>query len=471
MSPNMNVLQALRKLRKLLSSLKLAVFIMIGLAILTAVGTFVEAHYNDTLAASRLVYKTPWMYFLMVMLVVNLAAVMVDRWPWQKRHRSFIAAHIGIITLLIGSLVTFKFGLDGNLVIPVGGESRWVRLTDEEVTVWATFDGSNYSKVFSKKVDFWSSPLKKKPIEIPIEDTVLRITDYKPYVYSSQRIAQSSNTTHGPAIRFHLYNTQTSVNDWLLRESATKPASHVLGLAQVFLGHSIPEKVEGNELHLVPEGDSLKYAIFYRDGKKTRRGVIREAEEIETGWMGLNFRLLRYYPSAERVFDIEDAPRKGELTSSAILVEWDKEKHWVSLGDRFKIFRSNAAYLVNYSPVLVDLGFDVRLNKFDMGLYQGTSRAMSYKSTVEVPELGTAEISMNNPLKYQGKTLYQASFSQDEQGQITASVISVNEDPGRFLKYLGSLIISLGVVWLFIDRREAARKAVGPRSDSFVSGS
>lgn len=447
---------------KYLASLKLAVFIMLGLGILTAVGTFVEAHYNDTQAAGRLVYKTPYMFTLLALLCVNLIAVMIDRWPWKKRHRAFISAHVGILLLIFGSWVTMEFGLDGNLVIPIGDKGRWVRLNDTELTVWATFDGDQYSKVFHQEVDFLVNSPKKRPIEIPIDQGVLKISDYKPYVYSTHRIVGTDSTSTGPAIRFHLYNDRASVNDWLFQESPREPVTMPMGPAEIFLGAPIPEKMLANQMYLQSKGEFLEYAIFYGDGKLARRGKIREAEEIDTGWMGLKFRLLRYYPHAQKIWEFEDAPRMSEQTTSTIYVEWKDQKQWVAMGDRFKIFTDKAAYLLNYSNKVVDLGFDVRLTKFEMGKYQGTNRAATYKSFVEVPDLGAQEISMNQPLKHQGKTLYQASFSSDENGQVAASVLSVNDDPGRWIKYLGSLIISLGVIWLFYDRRKSAR-AMGPK--------
>lgn len=82
-----------------------------------------------------------------------------------------------------------------------------------------------------------------------------------------------------------------------------------------------------------------------------------------------------------------------------------------------------------------------------MARYQGTMRAAAYESVVEVPDLGEKLISMNEPLKLRGLTVYQASF-QEENGQPVASIFSVNHDPGRFLKYLGSLILSVGIVLL-----------------------
>lgn len=457
-----------RRLVRQLASVKIAVFIIAGLGVLIAAGTFVEAHYNDAQAASKYVYRTPWMFALMGILAVNLIAVMIDRWPWQKRHRSFVAAHIGILVLLIGSWMTMEFGLDGNLVIPIGGTNRWVQLPETELTVWSTFDGSNYSKIYEKQVDFMVDDPVKNPISIPTDEGALKVTGFRPYVYASNRVVASETASAPPAVRFHIHNERASVNEWLFQERAGMPAVASMGPAEIFLASKIPDDPKDNQIYLVPEGEALRYKIFYRDGKLPRAGLIKEGEEIETGWMGLRFRILRYYQKAERAWEFEDSPNKSELTTSVIELDWDGKKQWVSLGDRFKIFTKKAAYLVNYSNKVVDVGFDVRLLKFEMGKYQGTDRAASYKSIVNVAELGDREISMNQPLKHMGKTLYQASFSNNDEGQAVASVLSVNDDPGRWVKYLGSLIITLGVIWLFWDRRKSARSAIGPRSnDSF----
>src|SRR5690606_17299569 len=93
------------------ASLKLAVVIVLSLATIAAVGTFVEAKYNDAVMAKVVVYQSFWMYLIMGLLVINLVCSAVDRIPWKKRHIPFLLAHIGIIILIVGSYVTQRIGL------------------------------------------------------------------------------------------------------------------------------------------------------------------------------------------------------------------------------------------------------------------------------------------------------------------------------------------------------------------------
>jgi len=177
--------------------------------------------------------------------------------------------------------------------------------------------------------------------------------------------------------------------------------------------------------------------------------------------MGLELRILRFLPHAEEAWEMETADRPTELTNQAIEIEYAGKKHWVQLDDVLKLFTDHAVYVLTYGHVRTDMGFDLNLKKFTIGHYQGTSMASSYSSVVEVDNKGEHEISMNEPLKMNGLTIYQASFQQNEKGEPVASIFSVNYDPGRWLKYLGCLILVFGTIWLFYNKRRASR-AMGP---------
>ena len=103
------------------------------------------------------------------------------------------------------------------------------------------------------------------------------------------------------------------------------------------------------------------------------------------------------------------------------------------------------------------------LKDFEVGRYQGTRRAASYASDVQVVEKdksvnGPYHISMNEPLYYKNFTFYQSSFQEDEMGRPTTSIFSVNRDPGRWIKYLGSLMIVWGSILLFWRKRKRRPK-------------
>jgi hypothetical protein len=58
---------------------------------------------------------------------------------------------------------------------------------------------------------------------------------------------------------------------------------------------------------------------------------------------------------------------------------------------------------------------------------------------------------MNEPLEHHGFTVYQSSYEELPNGKY-ASVFSINRDPGRALKYLGSLILCFGIIAFTVMR-------------------
>lgn len=107
------------KVIHILGSLKFALFLLATIAVACAVATFYESSFNAKIARAY-IYKAPWFVFWLGMLCVNLLAVTVTRWPWQKKHTGFIITHYGIIILLTGAVIGSQFGFEGNVTLHKG---------------------------------------------------------------------------------------------------------------------------------------------------------------------------------------------------------------------------------------------------------------------------------------------------------------------------------------------------------------
>lgn len=90
------------------------------------------------------------------------------------------------------------------------------------------------------------------------------------------------------------------------------------------------------------------------------------------------------------------------------------------------------------------------MQKFVKQDYPGTETPLSFESYVDAGD-GVQRIAMNEPLKRDGFTLYQASYVMNENGP-PDSILSVNRDPGRPVKYTGSLILAIGIVTFTLQR-------------------
>ena len=121
----------------------------------------------------------------------------------------------------------------------------------------------------------------------------------------------------------------------------------------------------------------------------------------------------------------------------------------------------------------VALPFRVTLLGFKSEKYPGSSMPATYESRVRVddPEAGVSEhvISMNHPLRHRGYIFFQSSFAE---GERVTSIFSVVRSPGLPVVYLGTGLLSLGVLWMFYvkprlakwqgQRARRARQAAAP---------
>jgi len=446
----------LKRFLKFIASLKLAVMVIIGLAVISAIGTITEAKYDDAAVAQQLVYTSWWMYFVLGSLCVNLIGVMIDRWPWKEHHAGFVLAHIGILTLLAGSWITKKFGVDGSMAFEIGETARHVTSHERDLSVIASLDGQEFKTIYEREVQFLTSPpSEKKPFKVHLGPDSLDFVEYHHFAFRESEVVPSDDKLDGPAVRFQLQNANVNMNEWLRRDRTKAEAQVNLCPARVVLAREAPEPSGMNEVLLwVADGsDKINYAVYNRDRSLKLKGVTRESETIDTGWMGLKFRVLRFLKHSREAVNYTKLQRNSPASNSALRFKFRGKDYWLGLNSTQRLYLEDRVYFISYANRRLELKFPLTLSKFHMDTYQGTDRAATYESDVEVQGRGQVKISMNEPLYEGGYTFYQSSFQRNEQGEAVVSILSVNWDPGRWIKYLGSLLIVLGSIVLFYFKR------------------
>lgn len=464
-------------------SFQLGIPIMAVIAILIATGTVFESYYNDSQIAKKLIFDSWMMWLAMCLLVYNLTVVVIDRMPWKKAHYPFITVHAGIIIIIFGGFITSQFGLDGQVSVPVNGTNSYVSVNNTDLVVYATFDGDRYTKIFDKEVQFFQTPPdSKSPYVLNLGDDQIQVIDFVRYGILQNKVKESNEDPQaGASIRFQLKNDKVTQIQQITQTKKGKEVVFNLGPAKVILGAPPKDLQPANQIYVTPfDGDTVDYYIYHKDQSKPfKSGKMKLGDTVDTGWMGLQFRLLDYIPQAIEIYDVVRLKASTPMTMSAIQIQYKDLKRWVALNDVVKLFGSKSAFLLSYQNRRIDLGFQIHLKQFDINRYQGTRKAMNYASDVVLlkkddnlsaignskvldsanssDDVVSGRISMNEPMKHSGYTIYQASFQEDEMtGKPVASVFSVNKDPGRAIKYLGSIILSLGLVWLFYQRRKKA---------------
>ncbi|HEY8279924.1 MAG TPA: cytochrome c biogenesis protein ResB [Bdellovibrionota bacterium] len=445
---------------EIFASLELAVILILSLAVILAVGTVYESKYGAAVA-SREVYRSVWMQLLLWVFMLNLSAVAISRLPWKRHHIGFLVTHLGIITLLLGSWITQRSGVDGTLVLAPGESGRMARIDENMLYVFRTVAGKAYELVLSRRMDFDQRRPLEKPLVIPFSDAggaqeinVLR------YLPKTEREVRAEDVPQGmPALRFQLAGSRATFSDWLFLQADTGATREVGPAVFRFVGkkpelNAAPDKAT---VVLYMEGDPKlppKLAVA-RSGQKFRElGRVSVRKPVTLGWMDFQFLLEEFHPSALPQAEykaIEGMPPPGVESFEVVEVGFGKQKLWLELGSAGQVPMGDALYYVQYAQRQVDFGFDLKLKNFQVGFYEGTNKAMSYSSEVEYGAQAQT-ISMNEPLHHMGYTFYQSSYQADPDGTPRFSVFSVNLDPGRWVKYLGSLMTVLGIVSMFYFR-------------------
>ncbi len=206
-----------------------------------------------------------------------------------------------------------------------------------------------------------------------------------------------------------------------------------------------------------PDNSKLFYRVLASSGKVNAQGELKKGTPVATGWMDIQLEIKDWLPSAV----VEEEPRSVEVLQGADepfltairLKVGGSPSFWLIEGMAKNLSISGSDFTLHYHRSRLSLPFKLYLNKFTMGTNPGTSTAASFVSNVTVKDPKTTEdrkveISMNEPLKYGGYYFYQASY-QLSPGQPAVSVFAVNHDPGRVLKYLGSLLMTIGIGLMF----------------------
>jgi len=281
----------LSDLFKFFASLWCAVLLIITVAIIIAAGTFIES-YHGAEAAQRLIYYTPWFSIVLVLLAINLAASAISRWPWRKQHTGFLLTHLGIILILIGSLITQRFGIEGQVSIQEGESEARMTLANPVLEIFSPDSKEHFVLHYKPSVFPWSG---RRKLELNSKSSVqIHVLQDFPKAVLEEAVKESAKGS--PAIHFSLIGSVAQSSDWLFLDNPEKNQSAigaaVIRFAREPLSAEKPKKKSGDEFaHLeftlhsgkiiqVPIKESGEPKSFTLQGTKIRasiRRILRDA--------------------------------------------------------------------------------------------------------------------------------------------------------------------------------------------------
>jgi hypothetical protein len=233
------------------ASLKLAVVLLAVIIVAAIAGTLYESSF-DAKVARTYVYGAPWFNLWLVLLGANLACSALSRWPWRKHHLAFLITHLGIITLLIGSLIGRIWGIEGTITLFKGEPPTNRLLVNERQLRVHDVDGivKGYPAEF-----LHHPPTPQHPRELGLlaSGAHLRIIDYAPTVEAKLN-PKPLNDGGAPALHFAIATAMMNqhLDGWLLADDPQN-GNFSMGLANIELKRgTAPEAGRGDSPNRPP---------------------------------------------------------------------------------------------------------------------------------------------------------------------------------------------------------------------------
>lgn len=212
------------RLIKTLGSLPVAVFLISAFAGILITSTVMESVHGTPFAQEHF-YEAVWFRVFLAGVWINIFCATLSRRPFKKRHTGFIVTHIGILTLLIGTLLTLLFGREGQLTLLEG--ERWDRLQQKSSDLLASpQQGPAYQFHLPEK-----APDHVQRLKVPGSDLKLFFHRLASNA-GSQMIVKDGSEFFNPAVQFTLDSRRAGVRKqvWLVARDEQNPFSDELEL-------------------------------------------------------------------------------------------------------------------------------------------------------------------------------------------------------------------------------------------------
>ena len=226
---------------------------------------------------------------------------------------------------------------------------------------------------------------------------------------------------------------------------------------------------DSNIICLVAGPENQLHYIARRAGEDKKIGTLQLNEKIPLNWkMNPAITIKKYVFSAEVLSQVVPIPLdeekgfsrpalelnlNGENLSTNLMIQWNRP---------FEIQVKGVPVLFLYTDEKIPLDFEIQLLKFTMPTFEGTTMPASYESLVRVTDKKSGEaverkIWMNHPMTYGGYRISQSGYSDSIGGK--TSTLQLLSDPGSFLKWWGSILIMIGILFMYFWRPFSLRNS------------
>ena len=228
--------------------------------------------------------------------------------------------------------------------------------------------------------------------------------------------------------------------------------------------YSIPEATLAREGTITIPGTpvSIRVKKFFRNATLSALGQ-GDAPSMATAGVGPGVKVVGQ-PAVTRDEEVNHTsafiePLAGGRSFGTWLVSTD-------LGAPQSFTNEGRTYRLLIRPRRIYLPYAITLKKFSHDVYPGTDIPKNFSSLIHLSNTTTHEerdvlIYMNQPMRYDGKAFYQASFGKGD----TLSILQVVGNPGWLIPYISCVLVTIGLLVHFgitlrrsIKRRQSLKE-------------
>ncbi len=448
------------KYLKFLFSPVLMGILFVVFAAAMAAATFLENDYGSS-AAYSMVYNTTWFELILILLAANLIGQLITLKLFRRSRLPGALFHLSFLIMILGAGITRYFGWEGTIHIREGEVQSecysnekfigyTVKNTDGTIITGksekyslTSVSADNYRKIIKingKEYELILSKILPNAIEnitdSPEGEPIVSLLVTKSMMPGETLTLKKGDTKISNGITFGFASREPadinlSVESGRFFITSRFNLGEMSMMNQMVTTAEIGKPIELKEMQILTIND-IKIVPQQMSVAGEIKATALKPEENTTGVNAFIFHLV-HGKKSETLYLWD---REGEKLASATC-ELDGNTLEVSYGSR-----------------ITTLPFAIKLNKFILERYPGSSSPSGYKSDVVLLDKGGNTekpfmIFMNNILKYKGYRFYQSSFDRDEKG----TILSVNHDQaGMLVTYTGYTLLFIFIILSLLNK-------------------
>ena len=206
----------IRSILRAVGSLWFAAVLLMLLLVAMACATVYEST-KGTEQALAAFYRSIWFEALLYLVCVNVAAAVLARYPFKRKHVGFVVTHAAIVLTLLGALITERFGVDGQVGVAEGERVELFNSRTEDALAITDSQGEERASIALDSSAFRANRMVENPKApvLMLGDARITVRRYLPDTVWSRAVLASDDSSMPPAIEVSFSASHGDHVDWV----------------------------------------------------------------------------------------------------------------------------------------------------------------------------------------------------------------------------------------------------------------